>query len=116
MWLAFAAPARFFCLESASQVVVASFWHLVMKLLSAAPASFLSAASDLQVANAGADETRQMASANAIFLIVSSLEDPRQERAVTTLVQVTKLEKRACVGWFASRAVINCAFQFADRV
>src|SRR5262245_62292144 len=75
MWLAFAAPARFFCLESASQVVVASFWHLVMELLSAAPASFLSAASDLQVANAGADETRQMASANAIFLIVSSLED-----------------------------------------
>src|SRR5262245_11777933 len=75
MWLAFAAPARFFCLESASQVVVASFSHFVMKLLSAAPASFLSAASDLQVANAGAAETRQMASANAIFLIVSSLED-----------------------------------------
>src|SRR5262249_54211106 len=75
IWLVFAAPARFFCLESASQVVAASFSHLVMKLLSAAPASFLSAASDLQVANAGADETRQMASANAIFLIVSSLED-----------------------------------------
>src|SRR5262249_15999953 len=75
IWLVFAAPARFFCLESASQVVVASFSHFVMKLLSAAPASFLSAASDLQVANAGADETRQTASANTIFFIVSSLED-----------------------------------------
>src|SRR5215510_278986 len=75
IWLFFAAPARFFCLESASQVVVASFSHFVMKLLSAAPASFLSAASDLQVANAGADETRQTASANTIFFIVSSLED-----------------------------------------
>src|SRR5215467_2646093 len=52
MWLAFAAPARFFCFESASQVVFASRSHFVMKLLRAAPASFLSAASDLPVANA----------------------------------------------------------------
>ena len=66
MWLVFAAPARFFCLESDSQVVVASRSHFVMKLLRAAPASFLSAASDLQVANAGADEIRQTASAKAI--------------------------------------------------
>src|SRR6201997_5880025 len=69
MWLVFAAPARFFCLESASQVVVASRSHFVMKLLRAAPASFLSAASDLQVANAAADEIRQTASAKAIFFI-----------------------------------------------
>ena len=48
-----------------------------MKLLSAAPASFLSAASDLQVANAGADEIRQTASANAIFLMVSSINFDR---------------------------------------
>jgi hypothetical protein len=40
-----------------------------MKLLRAAPASFLSAASDLQVANAGADEIKQTASAKAIFFM-----------------------------------------------
>jgi hypothetical protein len=44
-----------------------------MKLLRAAPASFLSAASDLQVANAGADEIRQTARAKAIFFMVSSI-------------------------------------------
>jgi hypothetical protein len=44
-----------------------------MKLLRAAPASFLSAASDLQVANAGADEIRQTASAKAIFFMAFSI-------------------------------------------
>jgi hypothetical protein len=44
-----------------------------MKLLRAAPASFFSAASALQVANAGADEARQTANANAIFFMDSSI-------------------------------------------
>src|SRR5262249_13058127 len=65
MWLAFAAPASFFSVESFSHVVLASRSHFCIKLLSAAPASFLSAASDLQVAKAVAD-TRHRASTSVI--------------------------------------------------
>ena len=39
-----AAPASFLSAACMSQLVVASFLHLVMKLLNAAPASFLAAA------------------------------------------------------------------------
>jgi hypothetical protein len=67
-WLALAAPLSFCFVESASHAAAASFSHLVMKLLSAAPASFLSAASDLQLAKAGA-ALRHIASARAYFIM-----------------------------------------------
>ena len=46
--LVFAAPASFLSAACASQLACASFLHLVMKLVIAAPASFLLAASSLQ--------------------------------------------------------------------
>src|SRR5436189_39224 len=51
-----AAPASFFCAAVASQVAVASRWHLPRKLVLAAPASFLSVALEVQVASAWAAE------------------------------------------------------------
>src|SRR5215470_9542890 len=111
IWLAFAAPARFFCLESASQVVVASRSHFVMKLLRAAPASFLSAASDLQVANAGADEIRQTASAKAIFFMAFLHRQFRGPRGRMILVQSGRHRKADSSGWLRPQAVINCVLQ-----
>ena len=52
--LVLAAPASFLVAAVASQVAAASFWHLVMKLVIAAPASFLSVARLLQVSSARA--------------------------------------------------------------
>jgi hypothetical protein len=42
--LVFAAPASFLSAADESQVACASFWHFFMKLVKAAPASFLSVA------------------------------------------------------------------------
>src|SRR5690242_974605 len=47
--LVFAAPASFLSAAALSHAAVASLWHFFMKLLSAAPASFLSVACALQV-------------------------------------------------------------------
>src|SRR5262249_48898148 len=103
MWLAFAAPARFFDVESASQVVVASRSHLVMKLLSAAPASFLSAASDLQVANAGAAEIRQTARANAIFFMAFLLGPSIDRTSRPDSSRNERLQKATFVGLVCPR-------------
>src|ERR1700745_1523775 len=111
MWLVFAAPARFFCLESASQVVVASRSHFVMKLLRAAPASFLSAASDLQVANAGADEIRQTASAKAIFFMAFLHSSALWTEREGNFRGSGRRGKVASSGWLRPRAVINCALR-----
>jgi hypothetical protein len=54
MWLFLAAPDSFFAFESASQDFFASLSHFFMKLVIAAPASFLSAACALQVEVGGA--------------------------------------------------------------
>src|SRR5262249_45531755 len=48
--LVFAAPASFLSDAEASQDAWASFWHFVMKLFSAAPASFFAPAWSLHVA------------------------------------------------------------------
>ena len=52
MWLVLAAPASFLVLELALHFAAASLSHFFMKLVRAAPASFLPVASDLQDANA----------------------------------------------------------------
>src|SRR4051794_25824169 len=57
--LVFAAPASFFSFADASQVVFASFSHLVRKLFIAAPASFFSSAWDLHVARLRRSGERQ---------------------------------------------------------
>src|SRR6266702_3158113 len=51
--LVLAAPLSFLSAADVSHVVAASVSHFFMKLVSAAPASFLSVACDLQVAGAG---------------------------------------------------------------
>src|SRR5207247_3504853 len=72
MWLALAAPASFFSLESASHLALASDSHFFMWLVSAAPASFLSAESLLQVANALVVASESTAARMRVFISVSS--------------------------------------------
>src|SRR5882672_4139951 len=81
MWLVLAAPASFLSAESASQDFLASDSHFVMKLLSAAPASFLSVASLLQVANALVAASESAAARTNVFMRTLLLLLPRLKGA-----------------------------------
>jgi len=76
MWLFFAAPASFFALESASQLLFASLSHFFMKLFIAAPASLFSLACILHVAPcayAAIEHSQNAAAKISIFIFPSEL-------------------------------------------